>query len=112
MNRRGFISLLAGGAGAVLVPWRGLVKPVISLPPPAEQDLSQYLTSRYSWFLRPDAHPLPPMFYREPMGEKSLEETLEWITRNFHGRIALHPTHLIVHPSWTREHVEERLKTL
>lgn len=33
MNRRSFISLLAGAAGAPLVPWRGLVEPVISLPP-------------------------------------------------------------------------------
>jgi hypothetical protein len=33
VNRRGFISLLAGSAGAVLVPWRGTVEPVISLPP-------------------------------------------------------------------------------
>lgn len=33
MNRRGFISLMAGGAGAVLVPWRGRIEPVIVLPP-------------------------------------------------------------------------------
>lgn len=33
MNRRGFISLLAGGAGAALVPWRGLIEPTIVLPP-------------------------------------------------------------------------------
>lgn len=32
MNRRGFISLLAGAAGAPLVPWRGLVEPLIVLP--------------------------------------------------------------------------------
>lgn len=31
MNRRGFISLLAGAAGAPLVPWRGLVEPKIFL---------------------------------------------------------------------------------
>jgi hypothetical protein len=33
MNRRSFISLLAGAAGAPLVPWRGLIEPVIFLPP-------------------------------------------------------------------------------
>lgn len=33
MNRRGFISLLAGAAGAPLVPWRGLIEPLIVLPP-------------------------------------------------------------------------------
>ena len=33
MNRRGFISLLAGGAGATLVPWRALTDPLIMLPP-------------------------------------------------------------------------------
>lgn len=33
MNRRGFISMLAGAAGAPLVPWRGLDEPSIFLPP-------------------------------------------------------------------------------
>lgn len=33
MNRRGFISLLAGTAGSALVPWRGLTGPLIVLPP-------------------------------------------------------------------------------
>ena len=33
MNRRGFISLLAGSAGAVFVPWRGNVERIISLSP-------------------------------------------------------------------------------
>lgn len=32
MNRRGFISLMAGAAGAPLVPWRGLIEPLIVLP--------------------------------------------------------------------------------
>lgn len=32
MNRRGFISMLAGAAGAPLVPWRGLIESVIVLP--------------------------------------------------------------------------------
>lgn len=32
MNRRGFISLLAGAAGAPFVPWRALIEPVILLP--------------------------------------------------------------------------------
>ena len=33
MNRRSFMSLLAGAAGAPLVPWRGLIAPLIVLPP-------------------------------------------------------------------------------
>jgi hypothetical protein len=33
LNRRGFISLLAGSAGAVLVPWRAQSAPCIFLPP-------------------------------------------------------------------------------
>jgi hypothetical protein len=33
MNRRGFISLLAGTAGATFVPWRGRIEPLIVLPP-------------------------------------------------------------------------------
>lgn len=33
MNRRGFVSMLLGAAGAPLVPWRGLVEPRIFLPP-------------------------------------------------------------------------------
>lgn len=32
MNRRGFISMIAGAAGAPLVPWRGIVEPRIFLP--------------------------------------------------------------------------------
>lgn len=35
MNRRGFISMLAGVAGAPLVPWRGLAEPLIVLPTPS-----------------------------------------------------------------------------
>ena len=33
MNRRNFFSLMAGAAGAPLVPWRGLSEPLIILPP-------------------------------------------------------------------------------
>jgi hypothetical protein len=33
MNRRNFISVLAGAAGAPLVPWRVLIDPIIALPP-------------------------------------------------------------------------------
>jgi hypothetical protein len=36
MNRRGFISLLAGAAGAPIIPWRGLEKALIFLPSAAE----------------------------------------------------------------------------
>jgi hypothetical protein len=32
MNRRGFMSMLCGAAGAPFVPWRGLVEPLIVLP--------------------------------------------------------------------------------
>lgn len=32
MNRRNFISLLAGAAGAPLVAWRGLIEPMVVLP--------------------------------------------------------------------------------
>lgn len=32
MNRRGFISMLAGAAGAPLVPWRQVIEPLIVLP--------------------------------------------------------------------------------
>ena len=32
MNRRHFLSTMLGAAGAPLVPWRGLVEPVIVLP--------------------------------------------------------------------------------
>ena len=32
MNRRGFVSMLLGAAGAPPVPWRGLVEPLIVLP--------------------------------------------------------------------------------
>lgn len=32
MNRRGFISMLGGIAGAPLVPWRGIIEPRIMLP--------------------------------------------------------------------------------
>ena len=46
MNRRSFISLLAGGAGTTLVPWRGLVEPRIFLPP---TDISfESLIERYA----------------------------------------------------------------
>jgi hypothetical protein len=43
VNRRGFISLLAGAAGAPLVPWRGLIEPLIVLPGrPHVCDISQW----------------------------------------------------------------------
>lgn len=32
MNRRNFVSTLLGAAGAPLVPWRGLINPLIVLP--------------------------------------------------------------------------------
>lgn len=43
MNRRGFISLLAGAAGAPFVPWRALIEPRIILPTwPRDEVLVHY----------------------------------------------------------------------
>lgn len=53
MNRRGFISMLAGAAGAPLVPWRGLEKALIFLPNATPKiNLRDYLTSKNAWFIR------------------------------------------------------------
>ena len=81
MNRRGFISLLVGAAGAPLVPWRGLVEPTIFLPPKSRLDPSRYLTSDPKWFL-PGHHPEIHKFLRRTysdsvdLSEASLEEML------------------------------------
>ena len=42
MNRRGFISMLAGAAGAPLVPWRGLIEPLIVLAVPPQLTWKHY----------------------------------------------------------------------
>ena len=46
MNRRGFISFLAGAAGAAIVPWRLNSSPVIFLP---SRDTNELYT--YQWSL-------------------------------------------------------------
>lgn len=50
MNRRGFISLMLGAAGAPLVPWRGLVHPTIFLPDVDDEPLL------YGFGATPDAY--------------------------------------------------------
>lgn len=55
MNRRNFISLLAGAAGAPLVPWRGLSEPRIFLPPRQAVDVLYELRVRQDWAIRPEA---------------------------------------------------------
>lgn len=47
MNRRGFLSMLAGAAGATLVPWRGLKSPVIILPARPEMTLAELMESTW-----------------------------------------------------------------
>jgi hypothetical protein len=48
MNRRKFFSMLAGAAGAPLVPWRGLIEPLIALP--AQFPIADGVYRRYSGF--------------------------------------------------------------
>lgn len=60
MNRRGFISMMVGAAGALVLPkWR-IPDPVIVLPPrdftTADMRYSAYFTSKYSWFIK-TGHP-------------------------------------------------------
>jgi hypothetical protein len=130
MNRRGFISLLAGSAGAVLVPWRGVTQPLISIAKPETLiDPGHYLTSNTAWFLKvPNGdfrtdnlryihreHFSNQLLAPAEMTERTLEGMLREIQKEMNrtGRpIAIRPTHLIVHPSWTPELVEERLKLL
>ena len=51
MNRRGFISLLAGAAGMAALPiWRR-PHPVIFVPP--RTGMSDYLTAPDTWFIQP-----------------------------------------------------------
>lgn len=94
MNRRGFISLLAGSAGAVLVPWRGLREPLISLPP----------RRHYCW-LWPNGtywHTTNSNFSNEAvasLNQQSLEEMLVNIRKSVEGsRLTIVPRQLIVSP--------------
>jgi hypothetical protein len=79
VNRRGFISLLAGTAGAVLVPWRGQVEPIISLPP-------RHICSAWC-----NMHPAA-------LTQQSLEEMLASIQRSQLRSLAIMPRQLIVSP--------------
>ena len=78
MNRRGFISLIAGVAGAPLVPWRGLIAPLIVLP-------TRHVCSPWC-----NLHPVPLDF-----SEESLRATWQKINN---GPWVLRPTQLIVSP--------------
>jgi hypothetical protein len=94
VNHRGFISLLTGAAGAALVPWRGNVEPLISLPP--RTDLSRYFAGPDTWFpLWNFSNSLSPESY---ITQQSLEEMLETIWTNTAKRMNLRPTQLIVSP--------------
>jgi hypothetical protein len=88
MNRRGFISLLGGAAGAVLVPWRGTVEPVIFLPPRAKIPMGDFNTA----ILRYKAYENFSNVAGPPLTEKSLEEMLETIRLNYR------PPYHIEHP--------------
>ena len=72
MNRRGFISLLAGAAGAPLVPWRGIVEPVIFLPGRAASGPYQY---RWNWLSGEDVI-LAPAYRWSIAGYDGVEELL------------------------------------
>lgn len=112
MNRRGFLGLLAAvPAAVVLVPKR-----TIFLPPRGgwPVDMSRYLTSKACGSSRPSPTP-KAMFWRKPLNEESLEELMTAMVRKadeLGHKITYQPTRLIVHPSWTREMVEERLRYL
>lgn len=125
MNRRGFLGLLAAApAAVVLAP--DLVellapKRTIFLPPRGgwHVDMSHYLTTNEAWFLKSDpsvtalcvnGHPWCNRCIA-PLTEKGLEEMLDYVVKT-RQRISIKPTRLIVHPSWTREQVEERIRQL
>lgn len=95
MNRRGFISLLTGAAGAVLVPWRGLSAPLILLPPPPRVDLSHYFKGPY-WF------PPDPFSNRlsasSVLYENAVEELLTSLDKSMRASLGLMPPQLIVSP--------------
>lgn len=103
MNRRGFLSLMAGAAGAALVPWRGLSEPRIFLPT-RKADLSRYLSGPY-WFPTDGRSYWAPADSRfsnrlrpeHDLTQTSLEGILEQLRDSFnYGHIQ--PTHLIVSP--------------
>jgi len=81
MNRRGFISLMGALAAAPLVPWRGLIEPLISLP------LRPNRPNRYNeiWVTSVD------------LTEASLEEMLRQVSKSLQV-VSVRPTQLIVRP--------------
>lgn len=120
MNRRGFLGLLAAApAAVVLAPdLAEMLAPrrTIFLPPRGgwRVDMSHYLTNNEAWFLKTQPDPAT-MFWRKPLTEESLEEVLVAMVRKadeLGRKITYHPTRLIVHPSWTCEQVEERIRQL
>jgi hypothetical protein len=85
MNRRGFISLLVGGAGATLVPWRGLVEPLIFLPSVARG----YCLCTSPWCNR--------IHKSSMLTQESLEDMLQRL-RTYTHRVVVMPTQLIISP--------------
>lgn len=47
MNRRQFFSMMAGAAGAALVPWRGSIEPVIILPSRSHLSLAELMETTW-----------------------------------------------------------------
>lgn len=130
MNRRQFFSRVLGPiAATITVPE---LARTIFLPPRGgwpTADLSRYVTSKTAWFLKfPEGdfrtdnmryisreHFSNAISPDPQLTEKSLEEMLAAMVREADAlgrRLTYHPTHLIVHPSWTLEQVEARLAQL
>lgn len=91
MNRRGFISLLTGAAGAALVPWRGTVEPVVILPPRATYTGMQATGWQFTNLSRPFC-----------LTQESLEDMLDDVSRSIRGPIVLVPSRLIISPQVKR----------
>ena len=89
MNRRGFISLLTGAAGAALVPWRGNVEPLISLPP---RSSLLYGLGAPTWDF---SNRLTPS---SVLSARMVEEMLTDIRKSIYHPVALVPPRLIVSP--------------
>lgn len=88
VNRRGFLSLLAGAAGAPLVPWRGLSEPTIFLPPRSR--VFTWPGGHYWCNLHPAA-----------LTQGSLESLLQQI-RDSVKYVSIQPAKLIVSPQIKR----------